>query len=367
MVSHIELSIVPPVPDDILLAGIAPEARIVQTDSFTYQVAWAKRLRLKIENRGDREETVVLVFEGKPAMMDYPYLRDAPTGEWKPIAGVSDGSRVWVSVKAPPGRTDFSVSPPYTREDCDRLAARIADDPRVTVSAPGKSAEGRNLWLFTIAEAGCRDEIRALKRNCLIAARAHPWETAGSYCIEGILDYLLSDYPRAAMYLQMFDVHICPMMDPDGVANGIRRHTPDGADLNRDMPANRQRAPGSENAPELVCHFRVIDELKPDIYCQIHNMNQKHRDCVLGMEPGHAESFQEFMPRLPHHLKLLGFDRGAEGTVPKYCQSRDPACVACTFEFPWFGRTTRDMRELGPLALEALLNTKIRADQLKSK
>ncbi|MCA1808791.1 MAG: M14 family zinc carboxypeptidase [Kiritimatiellia bacterium] len=361
----LKLSLVPPAPEDYRINGVAPEKQIVPIGQQTWQVAWDKRLQLQIENTGDQATTAVLVFDGNPTMTDYPYVRDRATGEWRPLAGVRDGNMVLIAVPAPPGITDFSVSPPYSYEDCAQMIRRIAEDHRVTVSVPGQSAEGRDLWLLKIAAPDCPDRLQGLKQKCMIAARAHAWETAGSYCIEGMLDYLLSDHPRAAMYLQMFDVYFCPMLNPDGVANGVRRHTPDGADLNRDIPTNRTRGTGCENDPELVCHIRLIDELRPQIYCQIHNMNQKHIDCALGMLPDHAEYFKNFMPPLQAHLKTLGFDQGGAGTIPKYCRNLDPACLSSTFEFPWFGRTTGNMRALGPPVLEALFNTRIRADQRK--
>lgn len=362
---NIKVNIVPPIPEDFEREGVAPEKQIVEIEDNRYRIAWNKRLRLHIENAGEKEEKIVIEFEGQPAMMDSPYVKDHSNGEWRPIAGLSDGNKVLIWLRVPPGLTDFSVLPPYTYEDCEELVKRVSDDPRVNVTVPGKSAEGRNLWLLKIAEPGCNEEQNALKRRCLIASTAHSWETAGNYCVEGIVDYLLSNDCRTAMYLQLFDIYICPMLNPDGVANGVRRHLENGADLNRDIETNKTRGTGCENDPELVCHFKVIDELEPDIYAQIHNMSQKHRDCLLGMEPEYADIFTGFMPSMEKHLKLFGVDRGAEGTAPKYCYKKDRSCVACTFEFPWFGRTTKHMQEVGPMALEALLNTKIWIDQKK--
>ncbi|MFN2351757.1 MAG: hypothetical protein ABR497_07405, partial [Kiritimatiellia bacterium] len=90
---------------------------------------------------------------------------------------------------------------------------------------------------------------------------------------------------------------------------------------------------------------------------------EKHRDILLMASPEHAEIFYGFMPSMEKHLKLFGVAMGNEGSIKNFCHKRDPSCVACEFEFPWFGRNPEDMREVGKIALEALLNTKIWVDQ----
>ena len=56
-------------------------------------------------------------------------------------------------------------------------------------------------------------------------------ETAGSYVMEGAIQYLLSD--AAASLRNYFIFKIIPMLNPDGVISGNARCSLSGKDLNR--------------------------------------------------------------------------------------------------------------------------------------
>lgn len=68
----------------------------------------------------------------------------------------------------------------------------------------------------------------------LITARVHPGEVSSSYCLQGILEFLLS-YNNLQAYLlrRLFIFKIVPMLNPDGVVAGNYRADPQGFNLNR--------------------------------------------------------------------------------------------------------------------------------------
>jgi len=67
----------------------------------------------------------------------------------------------------------------------------------------------------------------------VITSRVHPGETVASYKVEGLINFLLSDNPKACYMRKKFIFYIIPMLNPDGVINGNYRCSLAGCDLNR--------------------------------------------------------------------------------------------------------------------------------------
>jgi hypothetical protein len=71
------------------------------------------------------------------------------------------------------------------------------------------------------------------KSVVFISARVHPGETVSSFAMDGLVDFLLSNDPRAQLLRSMFVFKIVPMLNPDGVALGNYRGDDLGENLNR--------------------------------------------------------------------------------------------------------------------------------------
>lgn len=67
----------------------------------------------------------------------------------------------------------------------------------------------------------------------MITARCHSGEFPGSYICHGILEYLLSNNPKAKFLRNNVLFKIVPMVNPDGVFSGYYRTNSAGYDLNR--------------------------------------------------------------------------------------------------------------------------------------
>jgi cytosolic carboxypeptidase protein 2/3 len=63
-------------------------------------------------------------------------------------------------------------------------------------------------------------------------ALQHAGEDAGGYLVEGLINYLISEDPGAQEAREKFIFHIIPMMNPDGMVNGITRYNTAMEDLN---------------------------------------------------------------------------------------------------------------------------------------
>ncbi len=61
----------------------------------------------------------------------------------------------------------------------------------------------------------------------------HPSETASSFFIEGLIEFLLSDCKVSNMLRELFIFQIIPMLNPDGVEHGNFRFDHEMKNLNR--------------------------------------------------------------------------------------------------------------------------------------
>ena len=68
----------------------------------------------------------------------------------------------------------------------------------------------------------------------LITARVHPGETAASFTMEGIINFLINNQDvRSFLLKKMFVFMIVPMINVDGVYHGHFRMDSFGKNLNR--------------------------------------------------------------------------------------------------------------------------------------
>ena len=120
--------------------------------------------------------------------------------------------------------TYVSSHHPLTPESwVEMIRGRAADRPDVCCyRSIGSTPEGREIGCLTIGTAS--------ERVMLIAGE-HPAETAGSYAIWGIADYLLSVLPEAKALLDHYRFDCLPVANPDGLARGNCCFTSTGVDL----------------------------------------------------------------------------------------------------------------------------------------
>jgi len=220
----------------------------------------------------------------------------------------------------------------------------------------GKSTQGRDISLISLPS---RNE-NAL--NFFIQARDHAYETAGSYCVEGIVDFLceksfISEYLRSK-----YSFFVLPMTNPDGVYNGLSRLTHEnGFNLDRLWWNN---GPGAEGRVLLD----ILDHFRPSVYMNIHNYAMKFVDGLLTCQPmGFVEKICQHLPADHEHHKnwfVMTDDEWCKRNNTKeyleecwggknYCKNHFDS-LSVIFELTWFGRNTELMKERGTKAMTAL-------------
>ncbi len=116
------------------------------------------------------------------------------------------------------------------------------------------SVEGRIVPMLTISSHDCKQNVceeqisssmfpqsiidnrpnKFKKPVVLVTCRVHPGETAASYALEGLLQFLLNKSDvRAGILRKLFTFVVVPMLNPDGVHRGFYRMDTRGQNLNR--------------------------------------------------------------------------------------------------------------------------------------
>ncbi|MGQ9661690.1 MAG: M14 family zinc carboxypeptidase [Kiritimatiellia bacterium] len=149
------------------------------------------------------------------------------TGEnWQEICGSTRADKTIVSLTVGPGQQHVCLHPPYGSVELAVFLARAERQPQTRRIVFGRTAENRPL------EGALLGSLCEERSALLVLARGHPYESAGSFCVEGVLDFLSG--PEGARLRQHRSFLLVPIMNPDGVAHGLCKRTTLGADITHD-------------------------------------------------------------------------------------------------------------------------------------
>jgi len=126
--------------------------------------------------------------------------------------------------------TLFCMSIPYVGADWDAFVkGNTVNSPLVEIGKLGFSHQRRpveTLWL------GCLGQT--VEHRVVLSARHHSCETMGSYALEGMVAFILSNDPEAIHLRQCTEFLIIPFVDKDGVELGDQGKNRHPHDHNRD-------------------------------------------------------------------------------------------------------------------------------------
>lgn len=196
---------------------------------------------------------------------------------------------------------------PYTESYLASRLSSFSRSPHCRISELGKTVDGRGIERVTL---GCPDAPKSV----LLRGRSHPWESGGSWLLDGLLEFLLSGATEAEEILGRVRFELVPMSNKDGVYRGLSRFNVCGMDLNRDWQAGVPCDP--ELCPENACLQRWLDACRsegrlPDLAICLHNdgggnLHFSHPEA--GVCPGYADRMALFEKRL---REMTWFREGA--------------------------------------------------------
>ena len=157
---------------------------------------------------------------------------------------------------------------PYSR--ILELMSRISDREYATVQSLAVTAQGREVRMVSITDPEIPDKD---KKNILILAMQHAGEDAGGYFAEGMINFLLSEDPEAQRARQRSIYHIVPMMNPDGIFNGISRYNSAMEDLNNIWLDDARAQPEVSGVKSWADQW-ISSGNKIDLFIDVHNHTQ---------------------------------------------------------------------------------------------
>ncbi len=178
---------------------------------------------------------------------------------------ILDSNRIELTVKMDNDSLFIAKLEPYRLSDLSKLCKQISSNPMVKISTIGKSVEKRDIKLLQIGSDQAKHRI-------FLRARAHPWETAGNWILQGLINELLTQTGENNNLLKDFCFYMIPIANPDGVARGITRFNINGQDLNRNWnkPADFNEVPENYAVEEFIKNL-IEKGNKPDFAIDFHN------------------------------------------------------------------------------------------------
>jgi len=285
-------------------------------------------------------------------------------GEWKIKEGQVDGNVSTLTLEIPPGETIISLNPLYNYERLQRYVRSIRKNPYVESWIAGFSEEKRNIWCIKLTDPRVSEEA---KRKLMIMARVHPYETSGSYCVESMINYLLSENPEASELLTKFIFYFVPMPNPDGVYNGLCKLTRvNGFDFSHgNVLTSRDKA-----CKTVINLARMI---KPQFALDIHGHMIKNAEQLGCCNERLLEEFLKLMPKpdpfnAGRQWKI--YYRRYEPTEEKpeehahygfrrFC-AEELGAIDFLLGFAWLGRKIEEMEKIAITSLKALTTAILR-------
>ena len=143
------------------------------------------------------------------------------------------------------------------------------------VDTIGQTLDGNQLYMLIITNFEDSFNTLANKKAIIFTARVHPGESSSSFVIQGLIEYLISDEPRAEFLRKNYIFKIIPMLNPDGVKRGNFRMNSIGKDLNRIWTEENQ-----EFSPSIYhCHKmlqKTLNSRNIYFFCDFHGHSSKN-------------------------------------------------------------------------------------------
>lgn len=221
---------------------------------------------------------------------------------------------------------------PFSFQQGSAMLDAISGKQFLSIEALGKSHQNRNINLLTITDGSVPD---AEKKTVFITTLQHAGEACGGYVVEGLIKFLLSDDARAATARKNTIYKIIPMMNPDGIYNGITRFNGNFEDLNQEWDDDFTDTLHLPTEPEVACVKKWLRKWKNDgqtidVALDIHSQGQQGSMNLLHTPKG---VLADLMPHLNKYWRVEYIPMEFSGSINN-CLVKEFNIQAGTFEIP---------------------------------
>ena len=182
---------------------------------------------------------------------------------------------------------------PYPVQRLNSFISTIEKNEYVKVEELAKSKEGRGINLVTITDSQIPNQK---KKTIFLMAMQHAGEDAGSFYLEGLINFLLSDNESAQRAREKFVYLIIPMMNPDGVFNGTSRYNMEMEDLNNIWLNDEKMQPEVLGVQQWADHWYKGGN-SIDLFLDIHNHTQLYTYNVFIFKDNSLDSLATTMDK----------------------------------------------------------------------
>ena len=170
----------------------------------------------------------------------------------------------------------FAYCYPYTYSQLSTYLSSLNIYKKILrMDSIGQTLDNNKLYMLIITNFEDSFEALANKKAIIFTARVHPGESSSSFVIQGLIEYLLSNEPKAISLRKNYIFKIIPMLNPDGVIRGNFRMNSVGKDLNRMWIEENE-----ENSPSVFyCHKMIQKTLNSrniHFFCDFHGHSSKN-------------------------------------------------------------------------------------------
>ena len=170
----------------------------------------------------------------------------------------------------------FAYCYPYTFSQLSNYLGSLNIYKKILrIDSIGQTLDNNNLYMLIITNFEDSFDTLANKKAIIFTARVHPGESSSSFVIQGLIEFLLSNEPKAIILRKNFIFKIIPMLNPDGVIRGNFRMNSVGKDLNRMWMEKNE-----DNSPSVFyCHKMIQKTLNSrniHFFCDFHGHSSKN-------------------------------------------------------------------------------------------
>jgi hypothetical protein len=234
-------------------------------------------LNVRANNPADAAQPLHLEVDWADAeyMADRNFIHVGSGFRWAFQPAQVSGTRTIVDIVLPPGTSYIGLCPAYNLNDFLALSEMLVRFGYARQVA-GQSEQGREIATFRLGNGPA---------PVLLTARFHPYETAASYCIAGLMRWLGQPFREQEALLKRYTFTILPMPNPDGVYLGLCKRTAIGG---VDLP--HEGADGKDATARAL--LGLITSLRPAAWLDLHGWMHADEDGIDCHDQGLGERFR---------------------------------------------------------------------------